>query len=316
MHHTIYSSSNILKLSLYTFSIAFIMLGFLSCNSDTSMDDKDLCNNNPNCRTITVGEETRDYHLHIPSSYDPDSATPLLINFHGFGGTAESFISETGEGSASLNTVADANNFIVVYPQGVERTKGDAEWDPGDNGESSILNNDVFFVEKLIEEISSEWNINALKIYASGYSNGGMMAYGLACNSAHIFAAIGVMSGTMLEDNCDLSEQTSIIIFHGIDDGVLPYNGNQDFQSVPTVLDFWLDHNDLPSSEILSTTFNDGDVEQDIYADDTRNLSVTLYTINAEFDKPGGHVWFSGTIDGKLPNAILWDFLNAHSLDD
>ncbi len=301
----------------FMFYIAFFTLTLFSCGSEKTLDKNLSCEDDTACRTLIVGEETRTYFVYIPSSYDDNNATPLLINFHGFGGSAEDFANDIGGGSSNLNSFADAHNFIVVYPQGVERSKGDSEWDPGDNGATSIIDNDVFFVDKLIENISQEWNIDPLRIYASGYSNGGMMAYGLACNRADVFAAIGVMSGTMLiDEGCDLSLQTSIIIFHGIEDNVLPYNGDQNFQSLSAVIDYWLGHNDISSSTLESTLSNNGDILRDIYADNSRNLSITSYTVNNEYDKPGGHVWFTDDINDKHPNEILWEFLSAHRLDD
>jgi len=298
------------------FCMTCFILGLYSCNSEKMIDNKNLCDHtNSECRNLTIGDDTRNYIIHIPSMYNADVASPLVINFHGFGGNAENFIQETG-GTRNLNTVANDHNFIVVYPQGIERSKGDAEWDPSDNGISSIMDNDVFFTEKLIEDISSKWNIDPLKIYATGYSNGGMMAYGLACNRADIFAAIGIMSGTMLVDDCDLSKQTSVILFHGIEDSVLPYNGNQNFQSIPAIIDFWLIHNGISSALLESTVLNNGDVNRGVYTHADQNLTIDSYTINSENNKPGEHVWFSQSIDGKNPNDILWDFLSTHRLDD
>lgn len=296
--------------------LSFIIFTFLSCGSNDSLNKNSTCNNNSNCKTLTIGDESRSFIIHIPEFYNEDNPTPLLINFHGFGGNAEDFSSDIGASDSNLHSIADTHNFIVVYPQGVERSKGDTEWYPRDNGMSSIINNDVFFTKKLIENISAEWNIDSLRIYAIGYSNGGMMAYGLACNTADMIAAVGIMSGVMLEDECNQSHKTSIIHFHGIEDEVLPYNGNQDFQSVSSIIEFWLDHNGIPSSSLKSSEFNNGDVIKDEYSDNPEQLSLTLYTINNEYDKPGGHVWFTDSINGKNPNEILWDFLSSYTLND
>ena len=40
---------------------------------------------------------------------------------------------------------------------------------------------DIFFIETLIDTISSEYNIDLNRIYACGYSLGGMFSYELAC---------------------------------------------------------------------------------------------------------------------------------------
>jgi polyhydroxybutyrate depolymerase len=204
----------------------------------------------------------------------------------------------------------------VAYPQGVVREKGAAEWDPGDNGSRNIKENDVYFAEQLISDISNEYNVDLSRVYATGYSNGGMMAYGLACSKGNRIAAAGIMSGIMLQGTCDVNEYTSIIHFHGIADDALPYDGNQDFQPVSDVIDFWLNHNNIPTSSLVTTELNGGDVVRDEYTGGNESTSVVLYTINSEHDKPGGHVWFSDDIGGTNPNQILWDFLSNYSLDD
>ena len=54
----------------------------------------------------------RGYRLHLPDGYDASAPTPLVVSIHGYysnGRTNESF---TG-----LSTSADANGFIVVYPE-------------------------------------------------------------------------------------------------------------------------------------------------------------------------------------------------------
>ena len=55
----------------------------------------------------------RDYIIYVPESYQPETPSPLLFVYHGFGGNNESLMNYTG-----FNEIADQENFIVVYPQG------------------------------------------------------------------------------------------------------------------------------------------------------------------------------------------------------
>jgi len=279
-------------------------------DGDANCDNSEIVGFN----TLVEGTDSREYILHIPSTYNSDNSTPLLLNFHGFGDCASNFSKNVGGEESRLNEIADANNFIVAYPQGIERTKGDPEWDPGDNGMQNIRENDVYFAEQLISKISSDYNVDLTRVYAAGYSNGGMMAYGLACRKSTLIAAIGVMSGTMLDDTCAPNEYTSAIVFHGIADDVLPYDGNQDYSSTSDDVDFWLDHNGIPETSLVSTELNSGDVIRDVYTGGNEETSVELYTVHEEYGKEGGHVWFTDNIEGNSPNQILWDFLSAFSL--
>lgn len=302
--------------------LSSFIFGAVACNNEEDnkddIDKEEFCVNtfSNELQTLSDGVAEREFILFVPDSYNQNNPIPLLINFHGFGGCAVDFVEQVGSGPRGLNEVANNNNFIVAYPQGVSRVKGSPEWDPGDNGFQSILDNDVFFVEQLIADISNQFNIDPLRIYAAGYSNGGMMAYGLACTKSNLFAAIGVMSGIMLEDICDENRFTSVIHFHGIEDDVLPLAGNQDFQSVSAVIDFWLNHNGIPESNRVRRELNNGNVTLEQFTGGNGNTDFTFYTINREFDKPGGHVWFTGDIEGVSPNQIMWDFLEAYKLDD
>lgn len=265
-------------------------------------------------RTIeqSIDQETvtREYILYVPENYDSNIETPLVINFHGFGSCASGYAETIGD-FYKFNVLADNENFIMAYPQGAFREKGAQYWEPGNNGGQDISVNDVYFTEQLISDISSMFNVDLSRVYATGYSNGGMMAYSLACSRGDLFDAIGIMSGTMLEESCDVNQNTPIIIFHGIGDEVLPYEGNHNYQSVSDDVNFWLNHNNIPPSNLVTTELNGGNVVRDEYSGGKDNTCLTLYTVYEEHRKTGGHVWFSDDIDGVSPNQILWDFLSS-----
>ncbi len=270
---------------------------------------------NPENRIITqeVNNQTltREYIIYTPSSYDPNLPTPLLINMHGFGDCANSYAQSIGE-FYELNKLADDENFIIAFPQGAYRPeKEDTYWEPGDNLINNIFDNDVYFLDQMINEIGTEFNLDSHNIFACGYSNGGMMAYSLACNRSEIYKGIGIMSGTMLDEDCSLDNSVPIIKFHGIEDEVLPYNGNQWYQSVSEVVNFWLTTNNISEMSLVSTTLNDGKVKLDEYSNPSLQACLNLYTIYEEYDKPGGHVWFSDAIAEQSPNEIMWNFFKA-----
>ena len=262
--------------------------------------------------TISEGDITREYIVQLPSDYDDSVEYPLVISFHGNGGCAEMFSSgsDFGDGFSDLSSQADANGFIVAYPQGVSRAKGGTEWDPGDNGSTNMNDNDVYFTQQVIADISANHSIDSTRTYAVGYSNGGMMAYGLACTLGSEIAAVGIMSGIMLPGTCIETEYTPVIHFHGTADDALPYDGSSDFQSVASVIDFWVAHNQITETTPNTTTFNNGLVTLDSYTGGAEDSSVLLYTIQG-----GGHIWFDEPIDGQHPSDILWDFLSGYDLN-
>ena len=251
-------------------------------------------------RSLTKDGVTREYLLDVPDSYDSTgSALPLVLNFHGSGGCPDDY----REAESDFRTLANTHNFLLVYPQGVLDFEGFPEWRPvADNG-TNIQDNDFVFVEEIIADISREYNVDTESIYAIGLSNGGMMAYGLACRRGNLIAAAGIVSATMLTDICDQNAYTSIIHLHGSEDNIVPLEGNQDFPAVTTGIEYWKMHNNTTTS--TDDELNNGSVTREVYSGGIEDTSVVLYTI-----QNGHHVWFDDHIDGQHPNQILWDFLS------
>lgn len=250
---------------------------------------------------------TREYIIHVPSGYQEGDNLPLVIVFHGFGGCAYYMAEETG----GLNDLADEENFFVAYPQAAYRpAKEGTYWEPGFNGGESIYLDDIFFSEQLIEHIDEEFSLDLSRVYAAGYSNGGMLTHSLACLRGDLFAGVCVMSGALLDgmDSCDPAQPVPMIIFHGTGDFVLPYNGDQYYASVPDVVSLWVDHFQIPTSTLTSTDLNGGNVVHDSYFGGTNNTCLSLYTVIEEYGFPGDHVWFSQDMDGVPPNEVMWEF--------
>ena len=253
-------------------------------------------------RNIVQDADTREYLLNIPDTYS-GSAVPLVLNFHGSGGCADDY----REAESDLSIQATNHNFLLAYPQGVLDVEGLPEWRPVADDARGIQDNDFVFVEQIIADISKEYSVKSEQIYATGLSNGGMMAYGLACRRSNIIAAAGIMSGTMLTDSCDQNEYTSIVHFQGTADTILPMEGNTDFPAVTAGIEYWVAHNNTTTS--TSDDLDNGNVHRDTYSDGMEGTSVVLYTI-----QNGQHVWFTDDIDGQSPNQILWDFLSQYTV--
>ena len=62
-----------------------------------------------------VGPLDRWWVMHVPASYDPDVPMPLVFDIHGFS-------SNGGEQSERTRVfeVADAEGFLVAYPDGID----------------------------------------------------------------------------------------------------------------------------------------------------------------------------------------------------
>tara|TARA_B100001057_G_scaffold323606_1_gene323825 strand:- start:1471 stop:2334 length:864 start_codon:yes stop_codon:yes gene_type:complete len=249
----------------------------------------------------------RQFVVYVPTNYNTDTDYPLMINFHGFGGTASDFVE-----TADMRSLAESENFIVVYPQGT-LLGGYPHWNssaPSSDNKSSV--DDIGFVEALIENISSTYSINKNRIYAAGYSNGGFMSYYLACNSTK-FAAIGSVAGTMIDDsyqNCNALVPTAMINIHGTADSVVLYEGDSyGSTAIKDVVTWWKNFNSCLNEDIL--TNQNGSIEQQIFYDDSGNPYVQHIKI---YD--GGHYWSDKlNFNGKNTSELIWDFVSQFNLD-
>ena len=162
-------------------SFTLLILVISSCKNDDGKEgdyNSDECYLNTNAQTLVHDGLNREYIIYVPNSYDGTSAVPLLLNFHGFGGSASQFIND-----ADMRAEAEANSFILVYPQG-SCLNGASHWNPCPiDGDNKSTADDVGFVEAMISEISSQYNLDMERIYAAGYSNGGII-YKLTCTTS------------------------------------------------------------------------------------------------------------------------------------
>ena len=211
----------------------------------------------------------------------------------------------------NMQTLADAENFILVYPQG-SCLDGYSHWNPsapgGDNKSSA---DDYGFIEALIHQLSLNYNIDKDRIYACGYSNGGMFAYGLAQNKSNLIAAIGSVSGVMLDGGTTSTHPMPIINIHGTADSVLPYNGSSEYNSIETILNYWINFNNTNTVPVLENITNNGiTVEKYAYENGDNNTAVEHYKVI-----DGDHVWFDINYKGANTNKLIWDFVSRYDIN-
>ena len=279
----------------------FLVTIFSSCEKDYNKNP-DECSYNNNVQSIVYDGINREYVLYIPDSYDGTSSVPLMLNFHGFGGSASDYMQE-----ADMRSLAEVDTFILVYPQG-SCLDGSSHWNPcpigGDNKSTA---DDVGFVESMISEISSQYNVDMERIYAAGYSNGGMMAYGLANYKSDLIAAVASVSGTMLDCTGPTNHPMPVVHLHGTSDSVVSYNGSTDWNSVQSTLDHWINFN---NTVLTPTITSDNNIERYVYDQGDNSVSVEHYKFIG-----GEHVWFSTTFQDQDTSELVWNFVSRYDIN-
>jgi polyhydroxybutyrate depolymerase len=214
----------------------------LPSNSNTGSDDKLLYAGikNPipakgwttSFPLPTKEDSSRSYVMYIPSTWKQSVASPLLIAMHGLSGWGVQLMLNT-----EFNNLAEANGFIVVYPDGTGEQLGDKgirSWNGGQVGWctsgncpiSKISNvDDVSFINRLIDDVSSRYLINAKRVYLTGHSNGSQLAQRLACQLSNRITAVAVVAGHIAIDTCNPDSPVSVLQIYGTEDTLNPENG-------------------------------------------------------------------------------------------
>lgn len=168
-------------------------------------------------QTIEVGGLKRTFHLYRPADLSA-GATPLVVFLHGgFGSGTQA------EGYYGWDGEASGRHFLVVYPDGVDHAWAVGGGCCGKPAATGV--NDVAFISAMVARIGAQISLDPARLYATGISNGGLMAYRLACDT-HLFAAIGPDSATLLGP-CPDPASTSVIHIHGTADMHIPYLGGR-----------------------------------------------------------------------------------------
>ena len=263
---------------------------------------------------IVTTEGPRKYLLYVPEKYDPANPTPLVISIHGF--------AEWPAHQMDLshwNDLAEEENFIVVYPRG---TGFPLRWRTNGQGESIL---DIQFISELIDELEKEYNIDPLRIYANGLSNGGGMSFQLACKLSDRIAAIGGVAGAYVLswEDCLPDRPVPAIIFHGTADPIVPFEGgpSESFDVPFPIISDWVQHMaEQNGCDIVPESLqSQGEVSGIQYAHCDQNADVVYYIING-----GGHSWPGGeplpkwivghTSDDINATRTMWAFFKNHPM--
>lgn len=165
--------------------------------------------------TVYVGLRTA--RLHVPAGVAPTA--PLVVVLHGGTGSASQAQQDVG-----MDAVADTHGFMTAYPAGQA-----AAWNAGECcGTPRTLNtNDVKFLDDLVAKLRAQGTLAAsAPVFATGISNGAMMAYRWACEGSTSIAGLGLVAGTRMVATCAAPRTRTIVHVHGTADVNIPEDGD------------------------------------------------------------------------------------------
>jgi polyhydroxybutyrate depolymerase len=288
----------------------------------------------------------RDYRLHVPPAAASGKPLPLVLNLHGATQNAE-----LEEITSDMDPNADMNGYLVAYPDGTRISKvltpdpiaknAQYGWNAGMCCGLPVTKkiNDVGFLLKVISAIASKTPVDLRRVYMTGISNGGMMAYAMAAEASDHVAAISSISGQVEIPVIHPTRSVPTMEFHSVNDPIAKFDGTPSKNpklrlSVMEGIDQWVKADDCQKKPTTGATIvgaagsiSAGETATPItYAPCRSGAEVALWRFTGS-----GHVWPGSTLNtgpkktwilagvGRgiiLVNAneTMWQFFEKYSL--
>ncbi|WP_218942685.1 PHB depolymerase family esterase [Rhodoferax sp. BLA1] len=266
---------------------------------------------------------SRSYLVHVPQRGLAGQPVPLLVAMHGGGGNMEFQADDSRYG---LISASERDGFVVAFPNGYSRFAGGklATWNAGNccGAARDGQVDDVGFIRQMVSQISAQLPIDPRLVYATGMSNGAMMAYRLACEAPDVFSAIAAVAGTDNTRLCQPGKPVSVLHVHAKNDDHVLFHGGAgpaavnrsaeaDYSSAPNTMAKWTQLNGC--SPVPKRVLDQAGALCESYAPCQGGAQVQLCVTDT-----GGHAWPGGhkTRGDEQPsqaisaNAVMWDFFS------
>ena len=288
------------------------------------------------------GWSGRDFDLHVPDGYDPELEWPVVVAYHGGGGTREAGArTHCPDGDRSdpgcLHALGMQEGFFVVYPDGTAPGAGGRfrTWNAGGSGELTCVVgtacdrdvDDVDYTSDLLDVLESHYTVNDRAIVV-GLSNGAAMAHRAGCDLSERVGVVVAAGGTNQQPGCVPDQPVSVLQIHGTADPCWPYEGGELggclggtalISGVTETMNGWVEvqHCASPSESLLPDTADDG-VTSEVMRWEGCDGGVVIELVTVV---GGGHVWPMGysvapRVVGPMTtdysgNDLMWEFAES-----
>jgi polyhydroxybutyrate depolymerase len=276
-------------------------------------------------RFLRVGDLTRSYVVHLPNGRLPTAPLPVVLALHGatMNGPMMAWFS-------GLNRKSDQAGFLVAYPNGTGEHSS-FFWNGGDCCGSAVRTkvDDVAFLDALLDDLARAYPVDARRVYATGMSNGAIMAYRLASELSERVAAVAPVAGSVGTEAIRPKRPVSVLHFHGTKDEYVPFTGGRGRRSITGVshrpvedsVRMWVKANgcdETPAVDVLADGADGMKATRSTYGAGRDGTEVALVVIDG-----GGHTWPGRRADLMLlgrstlnvsANDLMWEFFQKHPL--
>jgi polyhydroxybutyrate depolymerase len=248
----------------------------------------------------------------LPNAYDAATAWPLVILLHGY--SANGTIQDA---YLQFSTTAADVGYIAIVPEGTNGANNAQFWnaDPAwccNFGRSAV--DDKAYLNSLIDEASTRYHVDPRRVYFVGHSNGGFMAYRMACDFANRVAAVVSIAGSLplSAADCAPSEPVSVLQIHGTLDTTIPYAGVPgQYPGANETTQRWATYDACagtptagPDAKDYDSTSLGDETRSETYTTCARSAEVALWTMTGSTHIPVFRVPFT---------ADVFAWLTAHA---
>lgn len=283
---------------------------------------------------LTFQGAARDYRLHVPPAAATGRPLPLVLNLHG---ATQSAVLQ--EGYSQMDQASDRDGYLVAYPDGTQDTAAgppdELSWDAGACCGLPVTRHvdDVGFLLRVIADIATRTPVDLRRVYVTGMSAGGMMAYTMAAEASRHIAAIASVSGQVELPSVHPARPVPTMEFHSVDDPIATWSGVDGRYSVMSGIREWVradgcnpaPHAGRTIVGAAGTTSAGESATRISYTGCRDGATVVLWKLTGS-----GHVWpgsplmdtattpvLTGVGRGTTlidANQLMWQFFRQHEL--
>jgi polyhydroxybutyrate depolymerase len=250
--------------------------------------------------SLSYGGLSRSYLISRPATTSP-TPLPVLVELHGSNVTPAAEQQRSG----FLTTTGPA---ILVYPAGVGQS-----WDAGACCHAAQAGNvdDVGFITAVVQRVlAGQPDAAAKQVYLAGYSNGGKMAFRMACAQPQLFAAIATY-GAVNTMACPNTTPLSILVVASTGDPETTIGPGGTRQTVngytePTVVEQVAQYVRADGCTAVPQTVTQGSLTTTttVSCSGARVVQQAMY-------QGGDHRWPTGSATTPAVQQVMWSFFRS-----
>lgn len=164
-------------------------------------------------QSLTSDGVQRTYWVEMPADYDPNEPYPVIIGLHWRGGSADDVRGWSGFFGLKNEY---GNSAIFIAPQGL-----DAGW-------ANTGDRDIHFMRSMIGQVQQGACTDTQRVFATGFSFGGMMSNAMGCGMGDVVRAIAPMAGSLWSGCAPSTSRVAALFIHAQDDNTVPYTAGEE----------------------------------------------------------------------------------------